>query len=136
VNRVDLRRTDDAAELFTADCVVDYGPRTPGGVLYGRDRYAAMMRQAQSRDPVDEDTIFTIRVRRSVHNVSNLSIRFTSPDTADVEWYSNGFQERMGGEFELTFSVFDDSFVRTPHGWRIRARRNRQLACVPRRPSP
>jgi hypothetical protein len=131
-NLVDLRRPDKAALLVTEDCEIDYGARSPVPVIRGRDAYAAMMREAQTDTDPATAALITTRSRASSHHVSNLSIRFTNPDEAAVQWYSCGRVETYAGEVTVGFSIFDDRFVRTSQGWKVAQRRNRKVARVER----
>jgi len=126
-HEVDLLRPAGAVEFFTEDCVVDYGPRAPMGVLHGRTAYVAMMEEAQSTAPVTEHSTITARAAYCSHHISQLSVSFLSADTAVSSASCFSLVGEAGGGHHVTFGVFEASFVRTPDGWRIAARVQRPL---------
>jgi hypothetical protein len=126
-HEVDLLRPARAAEFFTEDCVVDYGPRAPKGVLHGRSAYVAMMEEAQSTAAITERSTITARATYCSHHVSQVSVTFLSADSAASSAACFSLVGEPGGAHHVTFGVFQDSFVRTADGWRITARTQRPL---------
>jgi hypothetical protein len=126
-HEVDLLRPARAVEFFTEDCVVDYGPRAPMGVLQGRSAYVAMMEEAQSTAAVTEESTITARAAYCSHHVSQVSVLFLSADSAASSASCFSLVGEPGGGHHVTFGVFQDSFVRTADGWRITARTQRPL---------
>jgi hypothetical protein len=126
-HEVDLLRPAGAVSFFTDDCVVDYGPRAPSGVLHGRHAYVAMMEEAQSSAPVTERSSITARATYCSHHITQVTVTFSSPDTAESSAGCFSLVGNPGGGYHVTFGVFEDSFVRTADGWRITARRQSPL---------
>lgn len=119
----DLRRPDEAAALFTDDCVVDYGPRFPHGALHGRAAYAAYMRESQSDSAFTAGSASRVRTTRVTHHVSNVLIEFLSPLDAEATSRCVSWIEHRDGHTSVHWSLFTDRLVETRHGWRICRRR-------------
>lgn len=111
---VDHRLHDQLAELFTEDCVVDYGPGI-APVVRGRAAFRRMFPDGDGQPGF---------LATSHHN-ANVLITFDGDDRASVRssvyaWHeaSNGVTPRIWGEYH-------DVAVRTPDGWRIAERQLR-----------
>lgn len=121
-NHIDARRYSALLALFTEDGVLD----RMGTVLNGR---AEIARFLQARDPA-----VTTR-----HLCTNISIDFTSADTAVGACYVLFFQGRNTAPDGIATQAgppavvqYDDDYQNTALGWRIKARRIRMAI----RPNP
>ncbi len=97
------------AELFTDECVVDYGPG-PGFQSAG----AAQLRQDLAR---------MWRWTRTSHHSSNVQITFTSSETARATSYVLAWHERPDGTAATMMGQYHDELVRQSAVWRIARRR-------------
>jgi ketosteroid isomerase-like protein len=111
---VDHRRYDDVIELFTSDCVVDYGP-LPGSTVRSR---AALRRLFGDPRGGFEAT--------SHHN-ANVLVTFESDDRAMVRTSVYVWHKQADGTTPKLWGYYHDSVVRTPDGWRIARRQLRVL---------
>jgi 3-phenylpropionate/cinnamic acid dioxygenase small subunit len=109
---VDRYECDRIAELFTEDCVFDYGPAF-GGEQRGNKRLAKGA------------SVTLAGFKRTSHHISNLRIWFDGADAARAETYLYAWHELhepSEPHFEL-WARYRDRIVRTAHGWRIAERR-------------
>ncbi|MBI5088030.1 MAG: nuclear transport factor 2 family protein [Actinobacteria bacterium] len=107
---VDEYDIDAVAELFTDDCVTDYGPGR-GGLVVGRDDVRARIRRGQSE------------FRLTHHQHGQVLITFTDDATATVVSYLTAWHERWNGARERVRLRYLDRVVDTAAGWRIAERR-------------
>jgi 3-phenylpropionate/cinnamic acid dioxygenase small subunit len=110
---VDHRPYDEVVELFTADCVVDYGP----GVPPVRSR-AGLRRMFGLPDSGFAAT--------SHHN-ANVLVTFEDLDHASVRTSVYAWHRRTDGSTPCLWGYYHDSMVRRPEGWRIAERQLRTL---------
>jgi uncharacterized protein (TIGR02246 family) len=106
---LDAMDLDALAEIFTDDCVVEYGPEER---LQSRGKTA--IRQGLER---------LWRWQRTSHHLSNIQIRFTGADQASAVSYIIAWHERPDGNTATIWGQYHDSFVRAPAGWRLARRR-------------
>jgi ketosteroid isomerase-like protein len=106
---LDAMDLDALAEIFTEDCVVEYGPEAR---LQSHGR--AAIRQGLER---------LWRWKRTSHHLSNIQIRFPRADEANVVSYIIAWHERADGGTATIWGQYHDTFVRTPAGWRLKVRR-------------
>ncbi|HEX3839734.1 MAG TPA: nuclear transport factor 2 family protein [Acidimicrobiales bacterium] len=110
---VDHRLYDEVVELFTEDCLVDYGP----GIAPLRSR--ADLRQMFGHP----DGGF---VATSHHN-ANVFITFEDLDHASVRTSVYAWHLRADGSTPRVWGYYHDSVVRLLDGWRIAERQLRAL---------
>jgi SnoaL-like domain len=121
---VDLRQPAEAATFFTADCLVDYGPRFPQGPLQGRAAYEAYMTESMSDTAFSSDSLSQVRTVRCSHHFSSVQVALTSTTDARVSSRCFSWTEHQTGHTRLHWSAFFDLFTKTDSGWKIRERRN------------
>jgi ketosteroid isomerase-like protein len=104
---LDAMDLDALVALFTADCVVDYGPqiRSEGATALRRD-LARMWRWA-----------------RTSHHSGGVQIRFDDSDSASVCSYVLAWHEAPDGSTATMMGQYHDQVRRTAGGWRIATRR-------------
>jgi 3-phenylpropionate/cinnamic acid dioxygenase small subunit len=110
---VDHRLYDEVVELFTEDCVVDYGP----GVAPVRSR-AGLRRMFGHPGSGFAAT--------SHHN-ANVLVTFEDQDRASVRTSVYAWHRRDDGTTPRVWGYYHDSVVRLPDGWRIAERQLRTL---------
>ena len=110
---VDHRLYDEVVELFTEDCVVDYGP----GMAPVRSR--ARLRQMFGHP----DAAFAA----TSHHNANVLVTFEGPDRASVRTSVYAWHQRSDGSTPRLWGYYYDSVVRLPEGWRIAERQLRTL---------
>jgi hypothetical protein len=110
---VDHRLYDEVVELFTEDCVVDYGP----GVSPVRSR-AGLRRMFGHPEGGFAAT--------SHHN-ANVLVTFEDDDHASVHTSVYAWHRRVDGTTPRVWGYYHDSVVRLPDGWRITERQLRTL---------
>jgi hypothetical protein len=110
---VDHRIYDEAVDLFTEDCVVDYGP----GIPPVRSR-AGLRRMFGHPDGVFAAT--------SHHN-ANVLVTFEDLDHASARTSVYAWHQRADGSTPCLWGYYHDSMVRLPEGWRIAERQLRTL---------
>ncbi len=110
---VDHGLYDEVVELFTEDCVVDYGPgyrtvrsRTHLRRLFGNPEggFAA-----------------------TSHHNGNVLVTFEDLDHASVRTSVYAWHQRSDGSTPRLWGYYHDSVVRLPDGWRIAERQLRTL---------
>jgi 3-phenylpropionate/cinnamic acid dioxygenase small subunit len=107
---VDHRLYDEVVELFTEDCVVDYGPIAPP--VQSR----AKLRQMFGHPGSEFDA--------TSHHNANVLVKFDNADTASVRTSVYAWHKRADGGTPQLWGYYHDVVVRRPEGWRIA---NRQL---------
>ena len=110
---VDLLEVRELGQLFTDDCIVDYGPGL-GGPHQGRDILEAALARGLRR------------FSATSHHLSNIRVTFQGRDRATASSYVFAWHRQLsdGRERKLFGRYFDD-LVLTPEGWRIKRRRLR-----------
>ncbi|MBM3677222.1 MAG: nuclear transport factor 2 family protein [Actinobacteria bacterium] len=103
---------DVLLDLFTEDCLVEYGPEDRL-----RHRGSADLRQALER---------LWRYKRSSHHLSNILIHFDGADAAVVRSGIIAWHEKADGDEAILYAIYLDRFVRTASGWRIAERRQQR----------
>jgi hypothetical protein len=108
---VDLLRPADVAALFTADCVVDYGPGL-GEPTQGSAELAERLARGLPR------------FAATSHHVSNIEITFGDDGAnASAITYLYAWHRHHGDQPDAhLWAQYHDRFVRAPEGWRIRER--------------
>lgn len=96
--------------LFTDDCTADFWPGTDQLFLNGKAELTEMLTNA-----------LTVTVSGS-HHISNVELRFETPDQVIFHSYMYSWQRFTG--FPVTadchrWGRYENRFVRTPDGWRI-----------------
>lgn len=106
LDRMDL---DALAALFTADCVVEFGPDER---LNSRGREAL----AKSLERM-------WRWTRTSHHLSNVLIKFSGSDEAKSTAYVLAWHERPDGSTATVYGQYHDRFQRVDGRWLIAERR-------------
>lgn len=106
---LDAMELDMLAELFTDDCVVEYGPEDRLK-SYGK----AAIRKGLER---------LWRWKRTSHHLSNIQISFAGADEAKANSYIIAWHERPDGGTATVWGQYQDVFARTARGWRLARRR-------------
>lgn len=106
---LDLMDLDAVATVFTADCMVSYGPEARL-----RSRGAAAVARALQR---------LWRWSRTSHHLSNIQIAFKSAREARAISYVLAWHERPDGSTATLWGQYQDTLKRTPAGWRIARRK-------------
>jgi len=109
---VDHRLYDEVVELFTEDCVVDYGP----GIAPVRSR-------AGLRAMFGHPGGFTA----TSHHNANVLVTFDGADRASVRTAVYAWHQRSDGVNPRVWGYYHDTVVRLPEGWRIAHRQLRVL---------
>lgn len=97
-----------SADLFTEDGVWDGSPGLP--IAEGREEIRKLFARFASLFPM------------AYHAVMNPMIRIEG-DTAQAHWHIMSASEIANGRASLSISAYDDEYVRTAAGWRIRRMR-------------
>ncbi len=104
---IDFKDSSLLRTCFSDDCVVDYGEV---GVFRSPDEVVTFM------DAAHKDMAHTY------HRMSN-TVTHLNGDVATSRTYFHGMMD-LGGELWIdVFGHYDDEFVRTEEGWKIRHRR-------------
>lgn len=107
---VDLLATHELAELFTEDCVVDYGPGL-GRPIEGREMLEAALARGLRR------------FAATSHHVSNVEITVQG-DVASGTCYVLAWHKMVDGSPDAyLFGQYHDRFVRSDGSWKIAERR-------------
>lgn len=115
---VDHRRAEELMELFTEDCVVDYGPGLAPPIR-GLAALRAMF--GVEREPSDDGPGF---LATSHHN-ANVLVTFEDEDRASVLTSLYAWHRTTTGGTPRVWGYYHDVVVRTPDGWRIAERQMR-----------
>jgi 3-phenylpropionate/cinnamic acid dioxygenase small subunit len=110
---VDHRDYDEVVQLFTKDCVVDYGP----GLAPIRSR--AGLRQMFGHP----DAGFAA----TSHHNANVLVTFDDSGHASVRTSVYAWHQRGDGTTPRLWGYYHDLVVRLPEGWRIAQRQLRTL---------
>jgi hypothetical protein len=110
---VDHRLYDEVVELFTEDCVVDYGPAWPP--VRSRAGLRKMFGQPEG-----------VFAATSHHN-ANVLVTFEDLDHASVRTSVYAWHRRADGVTPRLWGYYHDSVVHLPDGWRIAERQLRTL---------
>jgi hypothetical protein len=110
---VDHRLYDDVVELFTEDCVVDYGPSWPP--VRSKAALRRMLGHPQGGFPATS------------HHNANVLVTFADPTHAAVHTSVYAWHQRADGTTPRLWGYYHDSVVRLPDGWRIAERQLRAL---------
>lgn len=109
---VDHRLYDEVVELFTEDCVVDYGVAPPVRSRAGLRRMFG-----------HPGTGFAA----TSHHNANVLVSFDESDHASVRTSVYAWHQRSDGRTPQVWGYYHDTVVRQPHGWRIATRQLRVL---------
>jgi 3-phenylpropionate/cinnamic acid dioxygenase small subunit len=110
---VDHRLYDEVVELFTEDCVVDYGPTWPP--VHSRANLRRMFGNSEGG------------FAATSHHNANVLVTFDDPDHASVRASVYAWHQRDDGTTPRVWGYYHDSVVRLPEGWRIAERQLRAL---------
>ena len=110
---VDHRLYDEVIDLFTEDCVVDYGP----GIAPVRSRAELWRMFGRPEGGF---------VATSHHN-ANVLVTFEDHDHASVRTSVYAWHQRADGITPRIWGYYHDKVVRLPDGWRIAGRQLRTL---------
>lgn len=111
---VDHQLYDEIADLFTEDCVVDYGPEV-GDPVRPRSAFRSMFGNPGGG------------YKRTSHQNANVLVTFETDDRATVRASVYAWHETADGDHPRLWGYYHDSVVRTPEGWRIASRQLRVL---------
>jgi hypothetical protein len=115
---VDHRLHDELMELFTEDCVVDYGPGI-GPPVHGRNAFRAMF--GSGAPPTDTRPGFVV----TSHHNANVLVTFDDDDRASVRTSVYAWHLTTAGVTPRIWGYYHDVAVRTPEGWRLAQRQLR-----------
>lgn len=102
---------DDLVDLFTEDCVVDYGPWV-GPPTQSRTALRANLGDGRG---------FVV----TSHHNANVLISFDGEDRASVRSSCYAWHETLTGGTPRVWGAYYDVVVRTPEGWRFAERQLR-----------
>jgi hypothetical protein len=119
---VDHQLGEAVVDLFTEDCVVDYGPAI-APVLRGRQALRAMFGVAAEPTAAPPDAVATV-LATSHHN-ANVLITFEGDDRASVLTSLYAWHRAAEGADPRLWGYYHDVAVRTPEGWRLSSRQLR-----------
>jgi 3-phenylpropionate/cinnamic acid dioxygenase small subunit len=106
---LDAMDLDSLHQIFSEDCVVEYGPEERLKSLGN----AAVCRALER----------LWRWKRTSHHLSNIQIRFNDADQASANSYVIAWHERPDGSTATVWGQYRDTLLRTEVGWRITSRR-------------
>jgi ketosteroid isomerase-like protein len=106
--RIDEYDIDGLIEVFTADCLTDYGPGR-GGPTHGREALRKRLLASQGR------------FRRTHHQLGQIVIELDG-DNADSVAYATASHELWDGTRQVSRLQYRDHLVRLTEGWRIAER--------------
>jgi hypothetical protein len=115
---VDHKRSDELAELFTEDCVVDYGPGV-APPAHGRRAFRDMF--GGGREPTEARPGFF----DTSHHNANVLVTFESDDRATVLTSVYAWHHTTQGGTPRIWGYYHDVVVRTADGWRFAERQLR-----------
>jgi len=110
---VDHRLYDEVVNLFTEDCVLDYGPGWPP--VRTRPALRQMFGQPEGG------------FKATSHHNANVLVTFEDEDSATVRTSVYAWHELTDGTTPRLWGYYHDSVVRNPEGWRIATRQLRVL---------
>jgi hypothetical protein len=111
---VDHKRYDELAELFTDDCVVDYGPGIAPPTR-NRAEFRAMFGRPGGG------------FAATSHHNANVLVTFDDADHASVAASVYAWHRTNGGDTPRLWGYYHDTVVREASGWRIATRQLRVL---------
>jgi SnoaL-like domain len=111
---VDHRLYDEVIELFTEDCIVDYGPGNGPPV-----RSQVALRQLFGHPDGGFEA--------TSHHNANIFVTFVGENNATVRTSVYAWHKQSDGRTPKLWGYYHDSLVRTPEGWRIAKRQLRVL---------
>ena len=111
--RVDHRLYDQVVELFTEDCVVDYGPGWQP--VHSRAQLREMFGHPEGG------------YAATSHHNANVLVTFVGPDHASVRTAVYAWHKRSDGVTPQLWGYYHDTVVRLSEGWRISRRQLRVL---------
>jgi hypothetical protein len=109
---VDHRLYDEVVELFTPDCVVDYGIAP---TVHSRSALREMFAHPAAR------------FSATSHHNANVLVTFEGDDHATVRTSVYAWHKRTDGVTPRLWGYYHDSVVRLDEGWRIARRELRVL---------
>jgi hypothetical protein len=109
---VDHELYDEVVELFTEDCIVDYGIAPP---VHSRANLRTMFGHSQGR------------FAATSHHNANIVVGFDDADRASVRASVYAWHKRVDGGTPQLWGYYHDTVVRRPEGWRIATRKLRVL---------
>jgi ketosteroid isomerase-like protein len=109
---VDQKLYDEVAELFTDDCVVDYGPGVAPPIR-GRAALRKMFGHPSGG------------FAATSHHNANVLVTFEGDDRASVRTSLYAWHRLPNGATPQLWGLYHDTVERTPGGWRIAARQLR-----------
>lgn len=112
---LDEMSLDGIPDLFTADCVVSYGPDP----LLESHGAAALAHSLQR----------LWRWSRTSHHLSNVGIRFIDDAHARASSYVIAWHERPDGSTATLFGSYEDDFTRQGERWLVARRRQEMHGC-------
>lgn len=112
---LDCMDLNTLAKLFTADCIVDYGP----DARLKSHGSAALAKSLQRM----------WRWSRTSHHLSNIKIQFESKDEAKAISYVFAWHERPDGSTATILGQYHDRLQRQAEEWRIAYRRMFMNGC-------
>jgi hypothetical protein len=110
---VDHRLYDEVVELFTEDCVVDYGPVYP--TLRSKADLRRMFGNPEGK------------FAATSHHNANVLVTFEDLDHASVRTSVYAWHQRSDGVTPRLWGYYHDLVVRVPGGWRFAERQLRTL---------
>jgi hypothetical protein len=119
---IDFKDDELLRSCFSEDCVADYGDV---GVFRSPDEVMAFMSESHKAMP------------QTYHRMTN-TVTTLHGEVADSRTYFHGLMDLGGGAWIDVFGHYDDEFVRTEAGWKIRHRRaiiSRQAFTAPPEPA-
>jgi ketosteroid isomerase-like protein len=115
---VDHKQPDELMELFTEDCVVDYGPGL-GPPVRGRAAFRGMF--GANAGSSEQRPGFAV----TSHHNANVLVDFDDDDRASVRTSLYAWHRTTAGETPRIWGYYHDVVVRTPEGWRFSSRQLR-----------
>lgn len=115
---VDHKRPEELMQLFTDDCVVDYGPGV-GPPARGQRAFRAMF--SADRPPSEDRPGFVV----TSHHNANVLVTFEGDDRASVLTSVYAWHRTTTGGAPRVWGYYRDVVVRTPAGWRFAERQLR-----------
>lgn len=106
--RIDAYDIDGVSELFTEDCITDYGPAR-GGELAGRDAFRERIRKSQGQ------------FEHTHHQLGQIVVELDGEEACSITYVTASHAYRDGRRHDSRLQ-YRDSWFKTPEGWRIRHR--------------
>ena len=118
----DLNHPNEVAELFTEDCVVDYGPGA-GGRIEGLARMKAFQNKVLSEGVEGSSSSKGMQFVNTSHHNANSLIRFVGPDRAEGITSCYAWHKLSGDAPNAkVWGYYYDVFIRTQGGWKFAER--------------